>query len=115
MLRQQRHIENLSKAAGLSAAWPIRTPILTGLYRDPLGTVITESSVISQYRSLLGALMHLANYTHPDIAFAVLYLARFVTVLTANKFAHVIDVIKYLQGTSSYLSLIHISEPTRPY
>jgi hypothetical protein len=102
VLRQQRHIEKLSEAAGLSDAWPTCTPIISGLYRDPLGAGITEPSVISQYRSLLGALMHLANYTRPDIAFAVSYLARFVTTLTANKFARVVDVIKYLQGTSSY-------------
>jgi Reverse transcriptase (RNA-dependent DNA polymerase) len=102
VLRQQRHIAKLSEAAGLSDSWPTSIPVITGLYRDPLGAVITDPAVISQYRSLLGALMHLANYTRPDIAFAVSYLARFVTSLTANKFARVVDVIKYLQGTSSY-------------
>jgi hypothetical protein len=104
VLRQQRHIEKLSEAAGLSDSWPTSIPVITGLYRDPwpLGAVITDPAVISQYRSLLGALMHLATSTRPDIAFAVSYLARFVTSLTANKFARVVDVIKYLQGTSFY-------------
>jgi hypothetical protein len=101
VLRQQRHIEKLSEAAGLTGAWSTSIPIITGLYRDPLGAEITDPSVNSQYRSLLGALMHLANYTRPNIAFAVSYLARFVTAWTANKFARVVDVIKYLQGTSS--------------
>jgi hypothetical protein len=46
--------------------------------------------------------MYLAHYTRPDIAIAVLYLARFVSSLAANKFARVVDVIQYLKGTSWY-------------
>ena len=102
VLRQQRHIEKLAEEAGLSDAWPTLIPMITGVYRDTLGAAITDPSVITQYRSLLGALMHLANYTRPDIAFAVSYLARFVTSLTTDKFARVSDIIKYLLGTASF-------------
>jgi hypothetical protein len=46
--------------------------------------------------------MHVSNFTQPDVAFAVSYLARFVNALTTDKVARVLDVIKYLNGTCSY-------------
>jgi hypothetical protein len=76
--------------------------LIPGVYKDTEGAPIDEPSVITQYKSLLGALMHIANYTRPDIAFAVSYLARFVNALTYDKFARVVDIIKYLKGTSNY-------------
>lgn len=48
------------------------------------------------------ACLHIANYTRPDIAFAVSYLARSVNSLTTVKFARDVDVIKYLHGTADY-------------
>jgi hypothetical protein len=47
-------------------------------------------------------LQHLGNYTRPDIAFAVSYLARLVHAPTDNKYARIKDVICYLKGTPSY-------------
>jgi len=47
------------------------------------------------------ACLHIANYTRPDIAFAVSYLARFVS-LTRVTFERVVDVIKDLHGTADY-------------
>jgi Reverse transcriptase (RNA-dependent DNA polymerase) len=102
VLRQQRHIEKLADMASLSSAWPVNTPMISGVYRDPVGATITDSTALTQYKSLLGALMHIANYTRPDVSFAVSYLARFATTPTTDKFARVLDVIKYLNGTSSF-------------
>jgi hypothetical protein len=114
VLRQQMHIQNFSKAAGLRDSWPTSIPNITRLYRDPLAAEITDPPVVSQYRSLLGAIMHLANYTRPDIAFAVSYLARFVTSITANNLARVLDVIKYFQATSTYGLVLVGSSPNCP-
>jgi hypothetical protein len=102
VLRQQRHVDKLVQASGLGEAHPKSLPIVTGLYNDPPGEVVTDPAVITQYKSLVGALQHLGNYTRPDIAFAVSYLARFVNAPTANKYARVKDVICYLKGTPSY-------------
>jgi hypothetical protein len=44
--------------------------------------------------------MRIANYKRPDNAFAVSYLARFANAVTTDKFARVVDVIKYLHGTA---------------
>jgi hypothetical protein len=102
VLRQQRHIEQLVQAGGLCDAWPKPIPIITGLYSDPPGEAITDPAVVTKYKSLVGALQHLSNYTRPDISFAVSYLARFMCTPTTNKFARVKDLICYLKGTSSY-------------
>jgi hypothetical protein len=89
-------------AAGLSGSWPTSIPVINGLYRDPLGAVVTDPTVMPQCRPLLSALMHLVIRTHPDIVLAVAYLARVLLSLNANMFALLLDVIKYFQGTSIY-------------
>jgi hypothetical protein len=52
--------------------------------------------------SLLSAHPLWTNYTRPDDAIAVSYMARFVTALIDSDFAHVVDFIKYLKGTPSH-------------
>jgi hypothetical protein len=101
-MRQQRHIEKLVDALGLSDHAAPLIPMSKNVYADPTGQMITDSEVITQYRSIIGVLMHIANYTRPDISFAVSYLARFVNSLSTSKFARVSDVVKYLNGTSTF-------------
>ena len=102
VLEQQRHIDKLVKEANLDTCHPLKLPMLPTIYRDVAGASIVDAEAITQYKSLLGALMHISNYTRPDIAFAVSYLARFVNNLTTDKFARVVDVIKYLHGTADF-------------
>ena len=85
VLKQQRHIEKLVTDANLDACHPLKLPMLPTVYRDVAGASIEDPEAITQYKSLLGALMHITNYTRPDIAFAVSYLARFVNCLTTDK------------------------------
>jgi hypothetical protein len=102
VLKQQRHIEKLAEVSGLEEAHPVKVPMIEGVYRDVLGAPVDAPSAITQYKSLLGAMMHISNYTRPDIAFAVSYLARFVNAVTTDKFARLVDIIKYLKGTATY-------------
>jgi hypothetical protein len=102
VLRQQRHVDQLVQASGLGTACPKSLPMITGIYNDPIGEEITDPAVVSQYRSLVGAVMHISNFTRPDVAFAVSYLARFMHRPTASLFARVQDLICYLKGTASY-------------
>ena len=87
---------------GLKDAWPVSIPMITGVYKDPEGTSIKDAAVISQYKSIVGALLHISNNTRPDIAFAVSYLARFTAAPTSGNFARLRDVLLYLKGTASY-------------
>jgi hypothetical protein len=82
VLPQQRHVDQLVQASGLSTAHPKSIPSILGLYKDPTGEVMSDSAVISQYRFLVGAMQHISNYTRPDIAFAVSFLATFANCPT---------------------------------
>jgi hypothetical protein len=100
--RQQLHIEELADVASLSDAWPVRVPIITGLYRDALGDAVTAPTILL-YVNVCWVLSCILRIEHrPDVEFAVSYLARFVNAPTTDKFAHVVDIIKYFKGTSSY-------------
>ena len=54
------------------------------------------------YRSLIGALMHLANYTRPDIAAAVGICAQFCSNPGKEHWRAAIRILAYLQGTADY-------------
>jgi hypothetical protein len=116
VLKQHCHISKLAEASGLQDAFPVQVPMIASVYRDAIGAPVEEPSAITEYKSLLGALMHISNYTRPDISFAVSYLARFVNALTTDKFARLVDIIKYLVGTASYgLYLGGTSRPLYAY
>jgi hypothetical protein len=102
VMKQQRHIETLLEQSGLQDAWPMSIPMMVKVHQDPAGELVQDSAAIMQYKSLVGALLHLANYTRPDIAFAVSYLARYSASPTTGKFARLKDVLLYLKGTISY-------------
>jgi hypothetical protein len=100
-LKQQRYIEKLVKDAGLDTAHPLTLAMITTIHRDARGALIEDPDAINQYKSLLGALMHIAN-TGPDIAFSVSELARFANAVITDKFARLVDVIKNLHGTADW-------------
>ena len=85
-LKQQRHIDKLIERYNLQDSWPIAIPMIVNVYKDPPGQTITDAAAISQYKSIVGALLHIANNTRPDIAFAVSYLARSTAQPTCIKF-----------------------------
>jgi hypothetical protein len=101
-MRQQRHVENQVQASGLDVAHPKSIPITTALYNDFRCKVVTDTAVISQYKSLVGALQLAGNHARPNTAFPVSCPATFVNAPTAHKYARVKDVICYLKGTPSY-------------
>ena len=99
-----------------SAAWAVRCHLTTAFLRigktpekcvtsstaARMYYVITDAAAISQYKSIVGALLHIANNTRPDIAFSVSYFARFTAKPTCGCFARLMDVLLYLKGTASY-------------
>ena len=52
------------------------------------------------YLSAIGALMYLANYTRPDIAFSVNLLARYCSAPTKRHWNGIKHILRYLCGTS---------------
>ena len=51
------------------------------------------------YLSVIGALMYLANYTIPYIAFSVNLLARYSSAPTQRHWNGIEHILRYLQGT----------------
>jgi hypothetical protein len=101
-LKQQRHIEKLLDDATMGNAKPLSIPMNPRVYEDSVGQVLTSAEAITQYTSLVGALMHLSNSTRPDIDFAVQYLARFMSSPPTDKVAKVKDILLYFKGTSAF-------------
>ena len=52
------------------------------------------------YLSAIGALMYLADYTRPDIAFLVNLLARYNSTPTKRHWNGIKHILRYLRGTS---------------
>jgi hypothetical protein len=86
VLRQQRHVDQLVQASGLSTACPKSLPMIVGIYVDPIGEEITDPAIVLQYASLVAAVMNISNFTRPDVAFAVSCLARFMNRPTVTCF-----------------------------
>ena len=51
------------------------------------------------YLGAIGALMYLANYTQPDIAFSVNLIARYSSASTKRYWNGIKHVLRYLRGT----------------
>ena len=102
ILRQQRHIDSLLEQTGLNKAHPVSIPMGTNVYSQPEGEQLLDTVAITQYKSIIGALMHLANHTRPDIAFAVNFLARYMSCPSTAQVSLAQHVLKYLKGTAHY-------------
>jgi hypothetical protein len=66
----------------MDKAYPCNTPTVVrslDIEKDPFGPQDEDEKILGPevpYISAIGALMYLANSTHPDIAFAVNLIAR---------------------------------------
>jgi hypothetical protein len=102
VLCQQRHVDALVADLDLASAHFKKIPMISKVYADALGPLVTDPDALRQYRAVLGVLNHLACHTRPDIAFAVGYLSRFQQGPTADKVARLRDVVLYLAGTAHF-------------
>lgn len=99
-LSQRRHIEKIVTACNLDAAKTKSIPMISKVYADPSGPLLGDAPA-SQYRSIIGGIMHISNYTRPDVAFAVNYLSRFMASPAANHLARAKDIVTYLKGSAA--------------
>ena len=58
------------------------------------------------YLRVIGALIYLANYAHPDIAFSINFLAMYSCTPTQRHLNGINHILPYLQGTT-YMSLFY--------
>ena len=97
-LGQQSYINTILHRYGMENANPVNTPMD---HKTRLDNVSNDAeSDQAQYQSIVGSLMYAVQATHPDIAFAVAALSRYLlkpykTHMTAAK-----RVLRYLKSTT---------------
>jgi len=102
-LCQSEFITELLEEHNLLNCRTVNTPITdTDL---PAATTTPDPSLQHIYRSIVGSLLYVANYTRPDICYATNYLARFMHGPTEVHLSAAKHVLRYLAGTINH----HIS------
>jgi hypothetical protein len=90
----------------MDKAYLLRTPLIARALEkdtDPFRPKQEGEEVLGPeypYLSVIGALMHLANNTRPDIAFVVNYLVRHRAASTMRYWNNIKDILRYLHGTT---------------
>jgi hypothetical protein len=79
---QKTYIQNMLTKYNMTDSNGVDTPIVPGTDLSP-GEDDEDFENIQLYRSIVGSLIHLANYSRPDIQFATNQLCRFMS--TAKK------------------------------
>ena len=99
----------------MDKAHPLRSPMnVHSLYvkKDPFHPCENGEKLLGPevpYLSAIGALMYLANYTQPAIAFSVNLLAKYSSAPTQRHWNGIKHILRYLQGTTD-MSLFYSKE-----
>ena len=99
MLSQQHYVEKILKKFGYFEQKPVTTPYdvnshLVKNSDDPVAQ--------SEYAQIIGSLMHLMNFSRPDIAYAVCRLSRYTHNPAREHWDALVRLMKYLKGTINY-------------
>ena len=90
----------MDKSHSLSSPMVVRSLEVT---KDPFRPKEENDELLGlkvPYLSAIGALMYLANYTRPDIAFSINLLARYNSTPTKRHWNGIKHILRYLCGTS---------------
>jgi hypothetical protein len=103
MISQQVHIQRLIDNYDLSKIYTSKIPTPVDTYAQVINTALddknNEIDNETDYRSIIGSLMYLANCSRPDIANITRYLSSFVSNPRKIHIVMVMKVLKYLQST----------------
>ena len=96
---QEVAITKLAKKLGLHDSNPVKSPMINS---SPLMIADPEARPPPQfdYLSVIGSLLHIVNFTRPDVAYAVGALARFSCNYDASHVKAVKRVVQYLYHTT---------------
>lgn len=101
-LSQKSYIDKVLERFGMSECKPVVTPIDVNVKLEKPECIMSDIMEQYPYQSLIGALMHLAVSTRPDISYAVNYLSQFNTNYNIEHWKAAKRVLRYLKGTSDY-------------
>eukprot|EP00170_Pyropia_yezoensis_P004656 contig_18961_g4669 len=97
---QRQYVANILGRFGLSEANAVHLPMGTDTRLVKDGNSLPAEDLMT-YQELVGALLHLATCTRPDISFVVGRLYSFVSAPTVAHLAAAKRVLRYLKGTAS--------------
>ena len=105
-LHQQLYVETLIDTFKMEKAHPISVPMApttilckAGVHGQDIPCEYVGQEIHALYRSLLGALLHLANFTRPDIAYAVGVCAKYTNYPRMVHWKALKGILRYLKGT----------------
>jgi hypothetical protein len=105
-LDQSAYITDILRRSNSAGFSPISTPAETRIV-TPSGAPDQEellfmTTISTDYRSTVGALLYLSNCTRPDVAFTVNQLARYMAVPRRTHWLALKRLLRYLTATVDY-------------
>ena len=102
MLSQDHYVEKILKKFKHFDAKPMSTP-----YDANTHLMKNRGDLVGQaeYTQIIGSLMHLTDFSRPDIAYTVCRLSRYIHNSNNDHCSALARLIKYLRGTLNYDSL----------
>ena len=97
-LRQTAYVDRILERFGMADCSPVPTPAAEGVLKR-LEVNSNNSCADSEFRCLVGSLLHAARVTRPDIMFAVQQLSRHLQAAEAEHWTAAKRVLRYLRGT----------------
>ena len=107
IVHQSLYTEKVLKQFYMDKAHPLSTPMVgwsLDVKKDPFRPQENDEETLGPkvlYLSAIGALMYLANYMRPNIAFAVNLLARYNSAPTQRHWNVIKHILRYLCGTTN--------------
>ena len=105
LIHQSTYTEKVLKRFYMDKSHPLSSPMVVRsleVTKDPFRPKEENEELLGPevpYLSAIGALMYLANYTRPDIAFSVNLLVRYSSAPTKRHWNEIKHVLRYLRGT----------------
>ena len=106
LIHQSSYTEKVLKHFYMDKSHPLSSPMVVRLLevtKDPFRPKEENEELLGPevpYLSAIGALMYLANYTRPDIAFLVNLLARYNSAPNKRHWNGIKHILRSLRGTS---------------
>ena len=106
LIHQSSYTEKVLKHFYIDKSHPLSSPKVVRsleVTKDPFRPKEENEELLRPevpYLSVICALMYLANYTRPDIAFSVNLLARYNSAPTKRHWNEIKHILRYLRGTS---------------
>ena len=99
LFSQEHYMERLLKKFECFDVTPVATPYdANSQLKKNKGDPVAQS----KYAQIIGSLMHLMNFTRPDIAYVVCRLSRYTHNPNKEHWSALMRLMKYLRGTMNY-------------